>query len=77
MRWLPGQYQQIKNPVLLSIQEFWPVTGLFYDVTTRDVSYINKFNYSQDDLIGDITMPLQTKSSHRESAMARDHCYFD
>ena len=50
--------------------------GTFYDVTIRDVSYIIKFNYSRDDLIGDITTPLQTNSSHRASDMAGDHCYF-
>ena len=48
----------------------------FYDVTTRDVSYIKQFNYSRDDLIGDVTTPLQTNSSHRASDMAGDHCYF-
>ena len=35
-----------------------------------------KFNYSRDDLIGDITTPLQTNSAHRAPDMAGDHCYF-
>ena len=47
-----------------------------YDVTTCDVSYINKLYYSRDDLIGDITTPQQTHSAHRVSDMAGVHCYF-
>ena len=35
-----------------------------------------KFNYSRDDLIGDITTPLQMNSAHRASDMAGVHCYF-
>ena len=41
------------------------------------VTFLIQFNYSRDDLIGDITTPLQTNRSHRASDMAGDHCYFD
>ena len=35
-----------------------------------------RFNYSRDDLIGNITTPLQTNSAHRVSDISGVHCYF-